>query len=82
MEAFVLTLLLIFAICGFVLFLIFAPSTHATHPSRHSAQTSPYPRPLNIQRFRNPANGYEEEVGTPWIWCLLFGCIYFAVRGI
>jgi uncharacterized membrane protein len=37
---------------------------------------------LCIQRFRNPANGYEEECGTPWLWCLLFGCIYFAVRGI
>jgi hypothetical protein len=35
-----------------------------------------------VVRFRNPANGYEKEVGTPWIWCLLFGCIYFAVRGI
>jgi hypothetical protein len=33
-------------------------------------------------RFRNPLNGYEEEIGTPWIWCLLFGCIYFAARGV
>jgi hypothetical protein len=33
-------------------------------------------------RFRNLANGYEEEIGTPWLWCLLFGCIYFAVRGM
>jgi hypothetical protein len=30
----------------------------------------------------NPANGNEEDIGTPWIWCLLFGCIYFAVRGV
>lgn len=35
-----------------------------------------------IIRFRNPSNGYDEEVSTPWIWCLLFGCIYFAVKGI
>ena len=32
--------------------------------------------------FRNPVNGYEEKVGSPWIWCFLFGCIYFAVKGI
>ena len=32
--------------------------------------------------FRNPTNGYTEKVGTPWLWCLLFGCIYFAVKGI
>jgi len=24
-------------------------------------------------RFRNPANGYEENVGHQWLWCLLFG---------
>jgi len=35
-----------------------------------------------VIRFRNPANGYEEAVGTPWIWCLLFGCVYFAAKGI
>jgi hypothetical protein len=39
-------------------------------------------RPLSSTRFRNPLNGYEEDIGTPWIWCLLFCCIYFAVRGI
>ena len=33
-------------------------------------------------RFQNPANGYTEQVGVPWVWCLLFGCIYFAVKGI
>lgn len=33
-------------------------------------------------RFRNPANGYTERVGVPWLWCRLFGCIYFAVKGI
>jgi hypothetical protein len=35
-----------------------------------------------VIRFRNSANGYEEAVGTPWIWCLLFGCVYFAAKGI
>ena len=34
-------------------------------------------------RFRNPANGYVEEVsGVAWLWVLLFGCIYFAVKGV
>ena len=33
-------------------------------------------------RFRNPINGYTEKAGTPWLWCLLFGCIYFAVKGM
>jgi hypothetical protein len=37
---------------------------------------------MRATRFRNPANGYVEEIGAPWIWCLLFGCIYFAARGI
>jgi hypothetical protein len=34
------------------------------------------------RKFRNPTNGYTEAVGTPWLWCLLFGCLYFAVKGI
>jgi hypothetical protein len=33
-------------------------------------------------RFRSPSNGYEEEVGPAWLWCLLFGFIYFAVKGV
>ena len=33
-------------------------------------------------RFRNPVNGYEESVGHPGLWCLLFGSVYFAVKGI
>jgi hypothetical protein len=35
-----------------------------------------------VRAFRNPANNYVEPIGTPWLWCLLFGCIYFAVRGV
>ena len=32
--------------------------------------------------FQNPANGYKEEVSMPGLWTLLFGCFYFAVKGI
>ena len=32
-------------------------------------------------RFRNPANSYEEEVGSAGLWCLLFGCFYLAAKG-
>ena len=34
-------------------------------------------------KFRNPNNGYEEEVSNlVWLWCLLFGFIYFAIKGV
>lgn len=33
-------------------------------------------------RFRNPANGYEEEATSSWLWCLLFGPAYFALKGV
>lgn len=33
-------------------------------------------------KFRNPANGYVEEVSSPALWVLLFGCFYFAVKGV
>ena len=32
--------------------------------------------------FRNPANGYEETAELAWLWCLLFGCFYFAAKGV
>jgi len=35
-----------------------------------------------VSCFRNPSNGYEENVGQPWLWCLLLGPIYFASKGI
>ena len=35
-----------------------------------------------MTRFRNPSNGYEENVGEAWLWCLLAGPIYFAAKGI
>lgn len=34
------------------------------------------------RKFRNPTNGYTEAVGTAWLRRLLFGCIYFVVKGI
>jgi hypothetical protein len=49
---------------------------------RRSSNHGPVPPNGRVIRFQNPANGYEEDIGTPWIWCLLFGCIYFAVRGV
>jgi len=34
-------------------------------------------------KFKNPSNDYIEEVPTlAWLWVLLFGAIYFAIRGI
>ena len=34
-------------------------------------------------KFKNPSNGYIEVSSSPlsWLWCLLFGFIYFLVRG-
>ena len=32
--------------------------------------------------FRNPANNYVEESAAPWLFTLLFGFFYFAVKGI
>ena len=32
--------------------------------------------------FKNPTNGYVESSSVPFLWCLLFGCLYFAVKGI
>lgn len=33
-------------------------------------------------RFENPSNGYVEESSLAWLWALLFGCFYFAIKGI
>ena len=32
-------------------------------------------------KFRN-ANGYEEDASAPWLWCFLFGPLYFAIKGV
>jgi hypothetical protein len=32
--------------------------------------------------FRNPSNGYVETVDSPGLWTLLFGCFYFAAKGV
>ena len=36
-----------------------------------------------MARFVNQANGYSETGGTrfSWLWCLLFGLLYFAYKG-
>lgn len=33
--------------------------------------------------FQNPQNGYVEQASgsLSWLWCLLFGFFYFAVKG-
>jgi hypothetical protein len=33
-------------------------------------------------KFRNPTNGYIEEVQFPGLWTFLFGGLYFATKGI
>ncbi len=32
--------------------------------------------------YRNPTNGYTERARLTWLWALLFGVFYFAVKGI
>jgi hypothetical protein len=32
--------------------------------------------------FRNPANGYTESVNFAFLWALVFGVLYFAVKGV
>ncbi len=33
--------------------------------------------------FKNPANGHAETIpGLAWLWTLLFGFIYLAIRGV
>ena len=32
--------------------------------------------------FQNPSNGYEEKVSYVGLFCLLFGFLYFVVKGI
>ena len=34
-------------------------------------------------KFKNTKNNYIEEVSSlSWLWCFLFGFIYFAIKGI
>ena len=37
-----------------------------------------------IMLFKNPTNGYVEDSATTlsWLWVLLFGPLYWAVRGV
>lgn len=33
--------------------------------------------------FENPSNGYQESVSyLTWLWCFIFGALYFAYKGI
>lgn len=38
--------------------------------------------PESASAFRNPANGYEVDVGSPFVWAFLFGVFYFAYKGV
>jgi hypothetical protein len=33
-------------------------------------------------KFKNPINEYTEEIGSAGLWALLFGCLYFAIKGV
>ena len=35
-------------------------------------------------KYKNPANDYTEEISGPlsWLWCLLFGPLYWVVKGV
>lgn len=33
-------------------------------------------------KFKNPTNGYIEETEGAWLWALLFGFFYFAIKGV
>lgn len=35
-----------------------------------------------MARFVNPTNGYSEGTGFAWLWTLLFGPFYLAVKGL
>jgi hypothetical protein len=36
----------------------------------------------DCMQFKNSSNGYVETASVPWLWTLLFGAFYFAVKGI
>lgn len=37
---------------------------------------------MATKRYKHPDTEHIEEYGLAWLWTLLFGCIYFAVKGI
>jgi hypothetical protein len=39
-------------------------------------------RLIMAMRFENPASGYVEDISYAPIWCLLFGFVYFAAKGV
>ena len=36
---------------------------------------------MNSNKFRNQY-GYIEDITDSWLWVLLFGCLYFASKGV
>ncbi len=36
---------------------------------------------MNGYQFLNPVDDRTEKIGAPFLWCLLFGCFYFAYKG-
>ena len=46
---------------------------------RHISQVTPK---KGVLQFQNPENGFVEEVSNAPLWVLLFGCFYFAAKGV
>ncbi len=42
----------------------------------------PFPDSSASTAFMNPANGHVEQINNAWAWVLIFGCIYFAAKGV
>jgi len=77
---------------------ITVPMPEHSDPIRHEPLLEPdefiepdvaVPKPVRRQQdyrnpnvFRNPVNGYQVDVSLAWLWVLLFGAIYFAVKGV
>jgi hypothetical protein len=73
---------IVLLIVAMLAFLVWGPHSHPSPNPYRGQVANPYQSQSTTRAFRNPLNGYVEEVGTPWLWCLLLGCIYFAARGI
>lgn len=56
--------------------------------SKENVSTKPpkqFPRPplkKGVLQFQNPENGFVEEVSNAPLWVFLFGCFYFAIKGV
>ena len=38
--------------------------------------------PSSATVFRHPSSGETVNISDSWAWVLLFGCVYFAVKGV